>query len=92
MRSNEKLVGLAYDLLQKLYEAADPPLDFNKFRAKVDRTGKCPKDWFLKHRLAEADYERIVAAFRKKQKVTDQEWRRMSMIMLDFAPTHTEAR
>lgn len=92
MRSNTKLAELALDLLQQLYAESEPPLDFKKFKDEVERTGDCPKDWFLKHKISEERYMQIVSKFRSRRKVTDHEWRSMSMVMLDWAPTNVEAK
>jgi hypothetical protein len=91
MRSNDKLVDLGWKLLGEMYVASKPPLDLAKFRKNVDNKKiKCPKKWYLKHAITPARYEEIVARFKKKHHITPYEYRKLSWMLLDWAPRCTD--
>ena len=77
-----------WKILAELYRVSEPPLDLNAFLDGIENHGKkCPKKWFLKHKITESAYESVIDKMRKKYKVTEREWRRMQWSLFNYAPT-----
>jgi len=90
MRSKEKLGELVFELLQEMYQASEPPLDFLELVKDVTAGEECPKDWFMQHEITVAEYERIKEEFFKKHNVTKHEQRYFSMDLLNYSPKFKE--
>lgn len=90
MRSKEKLGELVFELLQEMYQASEPPMDFLKLVKDVKAGEECQKDWFKQHEITEEDYENIKKEFFKKHKVTKRERRYFSMDLLNYSPKFKE--
>jgi len=91
MRSRDKLGELFFDMLQEMYQASEPPLDFKEFRRKLEAGEiKCPKDWYRQHRLAESEYVVIRDNFYKKHKLTKRERGKFAWELLNYAPRFAE--
>jgi hypothetical protein len=87
MKSDEKLWNIFLELLDELYKNATPPLKFKKFYEDVESEKiKCPKEWFMKHKISEEDTEKIEIKIRKKYKLTQREWDKMAMSRLNYYP------
>jgi hypothetical protein len=93
MRSNDKLLEIGWEILDKMYEVAVPPLDFRKFRNGVeDGNKKCPRDWFMKHTITEELYNEIIDGSKKKYQITDIEFRKLAWLLLDYSPKFLDTR
>jgi len=84
---DERLVEIGWEILNEMYKEAEPPLDFPKFRAKVEKSKKCPKDWQQKHYLPESRYDAIINEYTIKYKLSKNDLRRMVWMFLDYSPT-----
>lgn len=93
MRSDDKLYDLFMDLLQDVYGASDPSLDFKKFYKSIQNgKKKCPPKWFQEHEISDDKLERIEKKFKKQNKITELEWRRLAWLRLDYYPSTSEDR
>ena len=82
-----KLEKIGWAILGAMYKAAKPPLDLRKFMAKIRRTGTCPKDWYMRHHLSEADYDRIKTEYQVRYKLTPYDMRQLAWLLLNYSPT-----
>ena len=84
---DERLIEIGWEIITAMYKEAEPPLDFPKFRAKVEKSKKCPKDWQQKHCLSEERYEDIIKDCTIKYKLTKNDLRKLAWMFLDYSPT-----
>jgi len=80
------------DLLQDLYAAADPPMDWRALVAEAKlhhaKTGEpLPGRFYLEHYLSEEDITRIMDGFRRKHRLTKRQMAQFSTDLLSYAPT-----
>ena len=87
MRSKERLRELGFQLLQDMYQASEPPLDFIEFYEKLRSSDmKCPNDWFTKHEIYEDKYVVIRDRFYKEHKITEREKKFLGWLLFDYSP------
>ena len=87
MRSDTALARITWGILEKVYNASDPPLDFKNFKKEVESGAlKCPKEWFLQHTITQKKYNAIIARARKNHSVTKREFDRISWLLFNYAP------
>ena len=85
MRSKKKLWGICLEVYQKMYEAADPPLDF-KQAMKDGITAK--ENWFMKYYLPTQKAEEILNKILKKHRCNTLEKRAINKeIWLGSSPS-----
>lgn len=73
LRGEQKILEMWLDLMQLLYQASKPKLDFKKFYAKVTKTKKCEPQWFMQHEISMEKYDAIIEEFFKNNKVSKRE-------------------
>jgi hypothetical protein len=89
MKSDEKLWEVCLDILQELYAAATPPLDFRK---EMEAGNLKRPDWFMEHVLDEKSQSVIVDKHLAANKCNAHDRRKVDMAMLDYAPKFAKPR
>lgn len=85
MRSNKYLMDICFEIYQKMYEEAEPPLDFYE---ALD-AGYCSSpDWFMNHYLVMSRQREIFDNVTKKYRCNSFEKKQISFeIWLGSSPT-----
>lgn len=93
MRSDKKLMEIAWEMLDRMYNEAEPALDFKKFREEI-LSGKkdCSPQWYLSHEISIEKYEEIIKDIKKARRVTGTEWRKITWVILDYSPKFKEGK
>ncbi|MBW2021234.1 MAG: hypothetical protein JRI65_14790 [Deltaproteobacteria bacterium] len=87
MKTDKKLYEIALKIIQEMYAVSEPPLDFLEYKRRVDAGEvECEEGWYLKYRISEDDYNRVIAEGKKKYRLTKREEGRMTMVFLNWSP------
>ena len=87
------MFALWLELMQRIYKASKPKLDFKKFYSGI-KSGKikCPDEWFMMHSIPMEEHEKILTDFFEDKNLSKKEQSVMRFNIMAYGPVFEESK